>query len=120
MLDEATISRIAAAIDAADVNYSLRLTRLVEGISTYTLTLDGATEEFVDNDEAEAIDQAHARLRNYKQRKQAEAVIAALEHQPKSPVQEGDQAQFKGGSAPPRVGSGFPGNETFDDERGRA
>ena len=100
MLDEATISRVASAIDAADVSYSLRLTRLVDGVSTYALTLDGTTEEFVDNDEAEAINQAHARIRSYKQRKQAEAVIAAL--------------------TAPRLGTSFPGNETFDDEPGRA
>lgn len=120
MPDEATISRVAAAIDAADINYSLRLTRLVDGVSTYTLTLDGATEEFVDNDEDEAIDQAHARLRSYKQRKQAEAVIAALEHHPESPSRQGGRAKCEGNSAPPRLGSSFPGNETFDDEPGRA
>ncbi|WP_132412581.1 hypothetical protein [Neorhizobium sp. S3-V5DH] len=78
-IDQATIDRVAAAIDSAELGYSMRQVRLVDGINTYTLTIDGMpTEEFTDNDGGGATDQVYARIREVKQRKQAEAVIAAL------------------------------------------
>jgi hypothetical protein len=71
-LDQATIERVAAAIDGTDFGFNMSLTRLVDGVSTYTLTMDGKTEEFGDTDDL------YARVRVMKQRKQAEAIIAAL------------------------------------------
>ncbi|WP_165915023.1 hypothetical protein, partial [Rhizobium sp. PP-F2F-G48] len=70
--------RVAAAIEGAQISHSLKLTRLVDGISTYTVTVDSETHEFVDTDTENAIDQAYAHIRAIKQRCQAEAVIAAL------------------------------------------
>ncbi len=79
MVDQNTIDRVAAAIESVDLGYSMRQIRLVEGINTYALAIDGMpTEEFADNDDASASDQCYARIREVKQRKQAEAVIAAL------------------------------------------
>lgn len=79
MVDQNTIDCLASAIDSAELGYSMRQVRLVDGISTYTLTIDGLpTEEFTDNDDGGATDQVYARIREVKQRKQAAAVIAAL------------------------------------------
>lgn len=78
MIDQQTIDRVAAAIDSVDATHSMRLIRLVDGVSTYRLELDGTVEEFTDTDEDDAIDLCYARIRQVKQRKQAEAVIAAL------------------------------------------
>lgn len=84
MVDQKTIDRVAAAIDSADVGHSLSLVRLVDGVSTYRLELDGSVEEFTDGEIEQAIDQAYARIRQVKQRKQAEAVIAALNPAPQT------------------------------------
>jgi len=73
------IERVAAAIDGADIGHSMKLVRLVDGVCTYRVEIDGSVEEFTD-DEDLAIEQAYARIRQVKQRKQAEAVIAALTH----------------------------------------
>lgn len=79
VVDQTTIDRVAAAIESAELGYSMRQVRLVDGINTYTLTIDGMpTEEFTDNEDGEATDQVYARIREVKRRKQAEAVIAAL------------------------------------------
>lgn len=37
------IERVAKAIEGADVGYSMNLTRLVDGVHTYTLTYDDGT-----------------------------------------------------------------------------
>lgn len=71
-VDQQTIDHVAAAIDSADVGFSMSLTRLVDGISTYELRMDGNVEEFGDTDDL------YARVREIKHRKQAEAVIAAI------------------------------------------
>lgn len=76
MIDQATIDRVAAAIDGTDVGFNMSLTRLVDGVSTYTLTMDSKTEEFADTDDL------YARVREIKQRKQAEAIVAALSPTP--------------------------------------
>ncbi|WP_207897488.1 hypothetical protein, partial [Rhizobium sp. PP-F2F-G48] len=39
-LTDETIDRVAAAIEGAQISHSLKLTRLVDGISTYTVTVD--------------------------------------------------------------------------------
>lgn len=79
-VDQDTIDRVAAAIDSAELGYSMRQVRLIDGINTYALTIDGMpTEEFTDSDiMGGATDQVYARIREVKQRRQAEAVIAAL------------------------------------------
>jgi hypothetical protein len=82
MVDQATIDRVAAALEGADIGHSMSLTRLLDGVHTYTLKIRGEIETFIDNDEADAIDQAYARIREVKHRLQAEAVIAALNPAP--------------------------------------
>lgn len=72
MIDQEIIERVAAAIDRADTGFRMTLTRLVDGVHTYELEMDGTVEEFEDTDDL------YARVREVKQRKQAEAVIAAL------------------------------------------
>ncbi|KPF47096.1 hypothetical protein [Rhizobium sp. AAP43] len=78
MVDQQTIEKVATAIDSVDLSHSMRLIRLVDGVSTYRLELDGAVEEITDTDEDDAIDLCYALIRKVKQRKQAEAVIAVL------------------------------------------
>lgn len=78
MVDRNIIQKIAEALGDAAVGYSLELTRLVDGVHTYVLKMDDRNEEFVDDDEDTALDKAHARLREIKQRKQAEAVMSAI------------------------------------------
>lgn len=82
MVEQQTIEKVAAAIDSVDLSHNMRLIRLVDGVSTYRLELDGVVEEFTDTDEDDAIDLCYARIRQVKQRKQAEAVIAALSPSP--------------------------------------
>jgi hypothetical protein len=57
--------RVAAALERAEIGYSLKLTRLVDGVSTYTLTYDDGTPpiEFGDNSDAYAHIAAKKRLR---------------------------------------------------------
>ena len=59
------IERGADALERAEIGYSLRLTRLVDGVSTYTLTYDDGTPpiEFGDNSDAYANISAKKRLR---------------------------------------------------------
>ncbi|MDM9644517.1 hypothetical protein [Rhizobium sp. S163] len=72
MIDQATIERVSAAIDSADVGFNMKLTRLVDGVHTYELRMDGKVEEFDNTDDL------YIRVREIKQRKQAEAIIRAL------------------------------------------
>lgn len=88
-ISQDTIDRIAAALESADIGHTMSLTRLVDGIHTYTLKIRGEIETFVDSDEANAIDQVYARIREAKHRLQAEAVIAAL-HAPLPIAGKGD------------------------------
>lgn len=48
--------RVATALEGAEIGYSLRLTRLVDGVSTYTLTYDDGSPpiQFDDNSDAYA------------------------------------------------------------------
>jgi hypothetical protein len=90
-LDQTMIDRVAAAIESADFGYSMRQIRLVDGINTYALAINGMpTEEFTDNGEYSASDQCYARIREVKQRAQAEAVIAAIVPPTPSSRAEGD------------------------------
>jgi hypothetical protein len=78
MVDHKTIEQVATALGNADVGHSLELTKLVDGVHTYILKMDSKSEEFVDSEEDTALDQAYARIREIKHRKQAEAVVTAL------------------------------------------
>lgn len=74
-MDEPTMrDRIAKAIDAVEtVEYSLLLTRLVDGESTYTLTIAG-----VDPMEFPSLDDAHKHLRALTTAAKVEAVLRAM------------------------------------------
>ncbi len=72
--DKETIERVAAAIESAEVGYSLRLTRLVDDESTYTLTYGDGTPPLTFSD----IDDGYQHVRDRKRKAQAKAVIAAL------------------------------------------
>ncbi|MBY3432802.1 hypothetical protein HFN89_01250 [Rhizobium laguerreae] len=82
MVDQNRIERVAAALDGAEIGHSTSLTRLVDDVHTYTLRMDGKVEEFVDDEDDEAIHKVHARIREIRLRKQAEAVITALSPAP--------------------------------------
>lgn len=70
MTDE-LIQRVADAIDKAEVGYSLRLTRLLDGESTYTLTYNDGSEPIEFSD----IDDGYAHIRARLHRARAEAAI---------------------------------------------
>lgn len=68
------VERIAAALAQAEVGYSLSLTRLIDGVSTYTLTYDDGTPplEFDYNDDA------YAHIAAKKRAKAARLVLEAM------------------------------------------
>ncbi len=72
--DRETIERVAAAIESAEVGYSLELTRLVDGERTYTLTYSDGTPPLTFDD----IDDGYDHIRRRRHKAQAVAVIAAL------------------------------------------
>lgn len=74
-LDPDMIDRIAAAIESAQVGYSLTLTRLLDEERTYTLTYSDGTPPLTFDD----IDDGYLHISERKRRAQAAAVIAALE-----------------------------------------
>lgn len=77
-IDQTMIDRIADAIDGTYLPHSMTLIRLVDGVSTYRVTINGETKEFTDNDDENASEQAHAFIKSVRQRRQAEAIVAAL------------------------------------------
>ena len=77
-VDQSVIDRVATALEGVDIGHSMTLVRLVDGVHTYTLKIQGEIETFVDNDDSDAVDQVYARIREVKHRIQAEAVVAAL------------------------------------------
>jgi hypothetical protein len=68
------IKRIADAIEGAEVGYSLRLTRFVDGISTYTLTYDDGTPPL----EFESNSDAYEHIAAKKRAKAARLVLEAM------------------------------------------
>lgn len=67
------LEEIARAIEDADIGYSLRLTRLLDGVSEYTLTYDdGQTHIFED------IQDGYEHIRVRRQEAQSRAVLSAL------------------------------------------
>ena len=72
--DKETIERVAAAIESAEVGYTLRLTRLVDGEETYTLAYSDGTPPLTFSD----IDDGYRHVQARKRKAQAVAVIAAL------------------------------------------
>lgn len=72
-MDEALIQSVAEAIEAADVGYNLRLTKLLDGISEYTLTYaDGEEHVFED------INDGYRHIRDRRFRAKAVAAIGAV------------------------------------------
>jgi hypothetical protein len=73
------LERVADALERAEVGYHLSLTRLVDGISTYTLTYEDGSPplEFDDNSDAYAHIAAKKRL------KAARLAIEAMREPPK-------------------------------------
>lgn len=68
------VERIAAAIGDAEIGYSINLTRLVRGVSTYTLAYeDGETLKFP------SLDAATAHLRTRRHAARATAALRAIE-----------------------------------------
>lgn len=78
MHDQQTIERIAAAIDGVRICHSMTLVRLVDGVNTYRVAIDDEVEEFTDTEEADALEQAYARIRTVIQQRQAEAIMAVI------------------------------------------
>lgn len=73
-MDEALIQSVAEAIEAADVGYNLRLTKLVDGISEYTLTYsDGEEHVFED------INDGYQHISDRRFRAKAMAAIKAVD-----------------------------------------
>ena len=76
MTDWTPEEAVARAIDAADVGFSMELTRLVDGVATYTFTVktDPPTvRDFEDRDEG------YAWIHDLKSHARARAAIAALD-----------------------------------------
>lgn len=73
-LDQHIIDRVAAAIESAEVGYSLILTRLVDGERTYTLTYSDGSPPLTFDD----IDDGYLHIRERKRQAQALAVTTAL------------------------------------------
>lgn len=67
------IERAAEAIEKADVGFNLRLVRLVDGVSTYTLTYDDGSPVL----EFESTDDAYDHIRQKKAVAQATAALTA-------------------------------------------
>jgi hypothetical protein len=65
---------IAKAIESAEVGYHLRLTSLVDGVSTYTLTYDDGSKQL----EFDDINDGYAHIAQKKRLKAARAVVAAV------------------------------------------
>jgi hypothetical protein len=63
---------LIAAIDAADCGHSMRLTRLVDGEETYTVTVGDQTAELPGADES------YEWIREVKAKRKADAILTAL------------------------------------------
>ena len=76
----ALIKRVGRAIDNVEVGFEIRLTRLVDGVSTYTMTYpDGEVLEF--DSHSDAVDSHNARLINARARAAIEEIIGAIDEQ---------------------------------------
>lgn len=70
---EAAIEKMADALETVSLGYDMKLTRLVDGVSTYTLTYsDGLRLEFEDTDDA------YAHIAARKRQTQATAALDAV------------------------------------------
>ncbi|MQX90295.1 hypothetical protein [Sinorhizobium meliloti] len=68
------VERVARAIDEADVGYSINLTRLVDGVSTYTLRYHGVSDLL----EFGSYDEASEHVRATRDERRARAAIEAM------------------------------------------
>lgn len=68
----ALLERVAKAIEGASFNFSIHLTRLVDGVSTYTLTTAEGSRDFFSHEEA------YEDLTRQKRFRQARAVLSVV------------------------------------------
>ncbi|MDW9528089.1 hypothetical protein RWE87_05010 [Sinorhizobium meliloti] len=68
------VERVARAIDEAEVGYSINLTRLVDGVSTYTLRYQGVSDPL----EFSSYDEASEHVRTTRNERRARAAIEAM------------------------------------------
>lgn len=64
---------ITAAMDAADTGFKMELTRLVDGISTYTFQCNGLTQDF------DCLDDGYEWVREQKLAAKSKAILTAVE-----------------------------------------
>jgi hypothetical protein len=72
-MNESLIATVAEAIASAEVGYSISLTRLVDGVSEYTLTYHDGSAPLTFEENADAYEHVRARIH----RARAEAAISA-------------------------------------------
>jgi len=68
------VERVAAALEMAEVGYHLRLTSLVDGVSTYTLSYDDGTADLT----FDCTDDAYVHIAHKKRQAAARLAIEAL------------------------------------------
>lgn len=92
------LERVADALERAEVGYHLCLTRLVDGVSTYTLTYDDDSPplEFDDNSDAYAHIAAKKRL------KAAKLAIEAMREPTEAMIEKGIWSRSESGRYEPR------------------
>lgn len=104
-MSETMIERVAKAMEAASLGYSMNLTRLVEGVSTYRLTYsDGEVLEF------DGTDELYMHVAEKKRRTQARAAIEVLRDPSFEMMEAMFEAMFEAkftGAEAPMMGAGF-------------
>lgn len=74
----ALVAEIAGAMEAAEFGYGLRLTRLVDDVSTYTLTYSDGAPPIEFDDQDEAYEHIRAKKREAQAGAALEVVLARL------------------------------------------
>ncbi|MDX0897400.1 hypothetical protein GOD90_10385 [Sinorhizobium medicae] len=87
------IERVATAIDEADVGYHINLTKLVDGVSTYTLRYHGVPDTL----EFDSYDGASEHVSLTRNERRARAVIEAMREPTQEMVARGSWASYGGG-----------------------
>lgn len=98
------VNKIADAIESAEVGYKLSLTRLVDGVSTYTLTYSDNSMplEFVDSDDNDysAQDAAYAHIARTRREKAARSVLQAMREPTQAMIDAAYEAEAEYQRAP--------------------
>lgn len=81
------LEEIARALEDADIGYSLRLTRLVDGVSEYTLTYDDGQMHIFED-----IQDGYEHIRVRRREAQARAVLSTLKTPTPGVVEAGQAA----------------------------